>query len=122
MGFLLSLAVVAVAGGGFATIAGLPALRDRCFGAALALVLVALALPIIAAAVRMVFAALSLGPFRDSIGLHAGGLAPFAVGHITLGVTLLRRRLRPSGRADDALELARGRGRERLDPGREVES
>jgi MFS family permease len=119
---LYSLAVVSVALGGFATVAGLAPLRERCFTVALLSLLGAILLPLVVGALTGL-----IGDRRDaeaSRGFNAnvGVLGAVVVGHGALATALLHRRLRasrPERQAAD-LEHARGRGRPRLSPeGRE---
>jgi hypothetical protein len=121
VGFLFSLAVVATAGAGFATIVGPPALRERCFGVAIVAVIAALALPLAGQLLRAAFSTLGHKPRGTSTtAVPSGGTIAFVLGHLVLGVTLVRLRLGNADRArrDGAeLEQARGRVRPRLLPG-----
>lgn len=126
VGFLLSLAVVAIAGAGFATIAGLPPLRGRCLGVAVVAVLLSLLLPAVGRLVRSAFSIGSPGVpiIGTSMPAASSVLVPFLVGHVTLAAALLRRRLGgvERGRREAAeVERARGRGRRRISPETERE-
>jgi hypothetical protein len=124
MALLYSLAVVAIAGAGIATIAGLDSVRARYFTYATILVVISLALPVTARLGQGVLHAIptTLDMCPSSSGLAIGG---FVLGHAALAVVLVarRRRGRENVRREAAeLEQARGRGRPRLTPeGTEVE-
>jgi hypothetical protein len=116
---LYGLAVVSAALGGFATIAGLGSLRERCFTAALLFVLGALALPLLQTALTQLFTSASspIGPLGLSLSPVAA--ASVVAGHGTLAVALGRRYVRRASGAErrgSDLESARGRGRPRLSP------
>ena len=116
---LYSLAVVAVALGGVATIAGLGPLRERCFTAAALLLLAAVMLPLVARALEKMMTVSSADMVNNGDGQGVAVVAAVVVGHGALAAALSRRRRQQAGGAGD-LEQARGRGRPRLSPeGRE---
>lgn len=115
VGLLFSLAVVAVALGGVATIAGHAQLRDRCFSLAIGAALLAVLLPIVVQLLTKSFQESQGGSTVAAASFSPIALAVFLVGHASLGVALLRQRTSGGSRVND-LEQARGRPRPRLSP------
>jgi hypothetical protein len=112
VGSLYSIALLCIAGAGFAVIGGQAALRDRCLTVAITCIIVAMVLPIVAQLVSSLLAALVTTSAVD--GVTTGGVIAFITGHVALGLALLRRRGR--GQSGDELEAARTRSRPRLSP------
>ena len=113
-GLLFTLAVFAIVGAGFATLAGVSGLRERCFAVAIAFVLAGLALRLVAELVgtRGMTSMNFIG--RGAGSTTALSSMAFVAGHLALGIVLLVRQRR--GQRPDELEQARGRGRPRLNP------
>jgi hypothetical protein len=127
VGLLMSLAVVAVAGGGMAAIVGLTPIRDRLLAVAVALIVAALTVPIVVGVVRGAAPVFhNVNPPAEGVGAGEGscgiGVSPVLIalillGHLVLGAVLVRRRLggRDGARNEEReLEEARGRRRPRL--------
>lgn len=118
-GLSFSLAMVAIAGAGLATIVGFRPLQEWFGRAAVVTIALGLALPIAQGAVARlghgVFASTNAHPvLPDGFWI----VVLVVVGHIALLVALWRRRRRSSGRArsaqSDELNQVRGRRRARL--------
>jgi hypothetical protein len=124
-GVIMSLAVVAVAGGGIAAVVGLKPVRDRLLGVAVVLVVAALAVPLFRNFLSIVLSGFHGGGVKEDVhdaaearrGMSPVLLVAFLLGHGALGLTLLRRRSRgrDAARSEEReLEEARGRRRPRL--------
>jgi hypothetical protein len=113
------LAIVAIAGGGLATIVGLRSLQEWFARAAVSAIAIGLAVPVIQGGLIRIGSFVS--PSQVSIGPTPDGFwigVPVVVGHVVLLVILWRRRQRRLGRSGGArsedLTQVRGRRRARL--------
>jgi hypothetical protein len=124
VGLFFTIAVLAVAGAGLATIFALPALRARLFSAAVGFLLAALVIPPVCSLANAAFGA-SLDAAAEA-ATHVRGLSGwaglFALGYVIAIIALVRRRGGTNDRDRHADEdRARSRQRRRMPPrGEEV--
>jgi hypothetical protein len=118
VGLLYAVAALAVAGAGFATMAGVATLRSRLFGYAIVAVLVALALPPVVAYVGQAAAAVGFVVHHGVTG--AGGAFPIwpivvvlGLGYAAAAFFVFRRPQLADRRIERARELERVRTRQR---------
>ena len=106
------LAILAVAGAGFAHMLGSAGVRDRLFGAAFVLIALLLLLPGVAAGLDGCRGAMDVHlPTPDGGRFFVVGLA--AVGHVALAIEIIRRRGRPERSSRDR-DRTRTRTRSRV--------
>lgn len=118
-GLSFSLALVAIAGAGLATIVGLRPLQDWFARAAVVTITVGLALPMAQGAIARLAPGAFASTRQTSIVPDGFWIVVLVlIGHVALMVILWRRRRRSSGRARNAqadeLNQVRGRRRARL--------
>lgn len=109
---LVSLAVLGIAAGGLAAILGAKNTKSTLLRFGLFLFLLALFVPYAVASLKANFKNVSCD------GVHVGSvpadvLVPVVIGHVVLGIALIRRRLRGDRGAADRSDVERTRGRER---------
>lgn len=109
---LVSLAVLGIAAGGLAAILGAKSTKSALLRFGFFLFLCALFIPYAVASLKANFKNVSCD------GVHIGSvpadvIVPVVIGHVALGIALVRRRLRGERGAADRADVERTRGRER---------
>lgn len=114
IGLCWSLALILLVGAGFATIVGAISVRDRFLAAVVCVSTLALLLPVLDRVLAELFGTFSITGNGMGSGVPSVIAIPFAMGHVALGVVLVRRRRRGAeGARREAAELEQAIGRER---------